>query len=436
MPSVAVSLLAPAETLDGELIRVEARQPADVDALQHSAIHVGEPVVLQALSMEPLDVVLIVGPWRFRERIDLSNGVDEKVVFDLHPIVVSGEVFYGRERAANAEVAFEADDGHVRVTSDDAGRYRATLWRGNDAELAQVTVPGRTDRPSSRDSCRSTRAVLSTFTCRARTVRIVDEESSRAIPAADVSAANVFTHLSGEEMKLMQRATTDTDGVAQLAPLRRGTLEVRASAKGYVDSRTVDGGHVEHEESERQLEVRLRPAEKWCAFRCGWTMDVRLPTPSCGPSHQRTAFERGSGAHQRRRGNGRDSAQHRWRYAAHPIAKWRECNTPIQPGHSRTGAAAGRCATDPYPGRHAVHARRTLDHGLQLTGPAVTFLTWSSEVTDGNGDWVAENLSRQPLRVLARHDTPEFEIVAGMRNANAAIVPYPWPPSVTLRAVK
>lgn len=38
------------------------------------------------------------------------------------------------------------------------------------------------------------------------TVRVVDEDSRRAIPEADISATNVFRHVSGEEMKLMQRA--------------------------------------------------------------------------------------------------------------------------------------------------------------------------------------------------------------------------------------
>ena len=439
LPAVGVSLLAPEGALDGEPVRVEARRPAHADALRGEAIRAGDDVRLEALPAEPLDIVLRVGPWRFRERIDLSSGVDEKVVFDLHPIIVSGEVFYGREHAANAEVAFEADDGYVRVKCDDAGRYRATLWHGNDAALAEVTVPGRAGPPFVEgfvqiDDSRT----LDFHVPRTRyIVRAVDAESGRAIAGAEIFAANVFTHFSGEEMKLLQHATTGVDGVASLAPLRRGKLELRARADGYVDSQMIDGS-VEHEESEGELEVRLRSVGE--TVRVQLHMDDGRPVGDAelwavAATHgiQRPLWRGSSDA------NGMIDVP-RNVDGATLLIRSRGAASAVRPFHAdaEERAIVLHAAASPIridTGRAQTRIALWID-GVRITGPAVTFLAWSSEVNDGNGQWFAENLPRQPLRVLAWRDTPESEIAAGTRDASAATVPYPWPPSITLRVAQ
>jgi hypothetical protein len=70
--------------------------------------------------------------------------------------------------------------------------------------------------------------------------------------------------------------------------------------------------------------------------------------------------------------------------------------------------------------------------GVRVSGPAVTFLTWNSEMSDAEGSWWAKNLPPQPLRVLAWQRTPAQDIASGLRDANATIIPYPWPPDVAL----
>ncbi len=70
--------------------------------------------------------------------------------------------------------------------------------------------------------------------------------------------------------------------------------------------------------------------------------------------------------------------------------------------------------------------------GVRVSGPAVTFLTWSSEASDATGLWLAKNLPPQPLRVIAWRRAPVSEIAAGLRDANATVIPYPWPASFTL----
>ncbi len=71
--------------------------------------------------------------------------------------------------------------------------------------------------------------------------------------------------------------------------------------------------------------------------------------------------------------------------------------------------------------------------GVRVTGPAVTFLTWSSEVSDAEGKWSATNLPAQPLRLLAWRRAAEHEIAEGLRDAHAMMIPYPWPAAVTLQ---
>src|SRR5207237_4586602 len=65
--------------------------------------------------------------------------------------------------------------------------------------------------------------------------------------------------------------------------------------------------------------------------------------------------------------------------------------------------------------------------GVRIAGPAVTFLTWSSEVSDSAGFWSAANLPPQPMRLLAWRRVPETEIVTGMRDVSAETIAYPWP---------
>lgn len=436
LPSVAVSLLSPAGALDGETVHVEARQPAHAGPLRSTEIHAGEELRLEALPAEPLDVVLSVGPWRFREHVDLTSGIDGRVVFDLHPIVVSGEVFYGNERSANAEVAFEADDGFVRKRSDDAGRYELTLWHGSDAWSAEVTVPGRAGPPFIEGFLQINGSQTLDFHVprTLSTVRVLDAGSGRAIAGASVSAANIFTHRSGEEMTLIQHATTDTDGIASLAPLRRGKLEIRAYAGGYRDSEKIDAGRIEAGENDRDFEVRLRPI--------GAIVRIRLRTddgrPAAGADLWAVAATHGV---QRPLWRGQSDADGvaevpRDLDGATLLIRSPFTASAVRPFHA--GSSEREIVLQPAaPPIHVDAAPRTrialwID-GVRVTGPAVTFLAWSSEASDAEGNWSAKNLPRQPLRILAWRRVPEPEIAAGLRDVSSTTIPYPWPSMVRLQ---
>lgn len=436
LPSVAVSLLTPPTAFDGQTLRVDVLHPSRVEPFRGTPIIPGEEVLLESLPAEPLDIVLSVGPWRFRERVDLTPGVNEKVIFDLHPIVVSGEVFYGRERAAKAEVAFEADDGFVKVTSDRDGRYRITLWHGNDAWLAQVTIPERPGPPFVEGFLQINESRTLDFTVPRTeyTVHVVDAGSGRGIAGAAISATNIFTREPEEDVTLLQRATTDGDGVAHLAPLRPGKLEIRASAAGYRESDVVDGGRVQDIESRRKLEVRLESV--------GETVAIRLRTDDGKPVSAAELWAVGT-THgiQRPLWRGQSNADGVANVPRNVDGATLLIRSPI------TASAIRPFHADSpdrdivlQPGAPPIHVDavpRTrialwID-GVRVSGPAVTFLGWSSEASDAEGNWSAKNLPRQPLRVLAWRRTPEREIVAGLRDASSTTIPYPWPSTVTLR---
>jgi hypothetical protein len=436
LPAVGISLLAPPNAFDGEAIRVEARQPAHADALQTAVMRQVGETRLELLPAEPLDIVLSVGPWRFRERVDLTRGLDEKIVFDLHPIIVNGQVFYGRERTANAEVAFEADEGFVRVKSDDEGRYRATLWRGGDAWTTEVRIPDRAGPPFVDAFVQINESMTLDFHVpkTSYTVRAVDANSGKGIGGATIAATNIFTHGSGEEATLVQSATTNEDGSASLAPLRPGKLAVRARAAGYRDSENVDGGVVNADVSAGDLEVRLQPIGE--TVRAGLRMEDGTPV-----AHAELWAVVATTGIQRPLWRGESDANGvtnvpRNVDGATLLIRSQSAASAVRQFHA--DASDHDIVLQPAAPPIRVHADpRTrialwID-GVRVSGPAVTFLTWSSEASDAEGWWWAKNLPAQPLRVLAWQRAPVQEIVAGLRDASAITIPYPWPAAVTLQ---
>lgn len=440
LPSVAVSLLAPHGALAKYEPRVDVRQPSRNEALQSMPIVAGSETRIAALPAEPLDILLTIGPWTFRKSIDLTRGVDERVVFDLHPIIVNGVVYYGRDPSPKADVAFDTGAGWERTKADDAGRYKATLWAPNDAYLAEVQIAGRDGPPFEEAFVQITDSRTLDFHVPATRyrVRVVDARSGEPVRGASVSAANIFLHSSGEEATLMQRAAANDDGVAMLAPLRRGTLTVRARAAGYYDSDAVDGGTIANEESAGELEVKLRAV--------GETVPMKLRTANGQPiagaevwavaatSGTRPPLWRGTsdsdGIVEVPRGIDRATLLIRSRATASAVRPFHAANDQrditllpaAAPVRIRIGAPDTRIAV-------------WID-GARIVGPAVTFLTWSSEVSDSAGMWTAQNLPQQPLRVLAWRHLPEPEIVAGLRDANSTTIAYPWPASVIVQPLE
>jgi hypothetical protein len=434
LPSVRVSLLTPADAFGDEPLSVDVMPPSTAQPIRTAAIRAGEETLLEALPAEPLDLVLRVGPWRLRQSVDLTSGVDERVIFDPHPIIVSGEVFYGHERAANAEVAFEADEGFVKSRADGEGRYRLTLWRGDDAWTAHVSIPERSGPPFVDGflQINESRTIDFRVPHTSYRVRVVDAVSGRGIAGASVGATNVFLRSSDEgEMTLLQKAVAEDDGLAHLPPLREGTIDVQARADGYVDSGKVHAT-VDDEESSSAFEVRLQPV--------GETVAVRLRMRDGGPAAlaEVHAVSAPDGI-QPPRWRGPSDDRGVVRIPRDVEGSMLLIRSPQAASAIRRfdADAAEDIVLEPAgaPIRVAAPSRTRIAlwiDGVRITGPAVTFLTWSSEASDAEGTWWAKNLPAQPLRVLAWQRTPVQEIAAGLRDASATTIPYPWPATVTL----
>jgi hypothetical protein len=434
LPAVRVSLLAPAEAFGDEPVYVDAMPPSRTRTLQTAAIQPGGDALLEALPAEPVEIVLRSGAWRLRQSVDLSAGIDEQVVFDPHPIVVNGEVFHGRERAANALVEFEADDGFVKSTADREGRYRITLLRGGDAWTIQVTIPGRAGPPfvdgflQINESRKLDLKVPRTD----YSVRVVDAVNGRGIADARVFATNVFLHSpEAGDMTLSQRAVADQHGIAQLQPLREGRIEIQAAADGYAESEKVRGV-VDEDDSKAEFEVRLQPI--------GETVPLQLRM-SDGRTAGAAELMAVSAPH------GSQPPLWRGQSDAHGVVRVpRNIDGAMLLIRSQDAASAVRtfdadASSDivlqppAAPIRVTVPSRTRIAvwiDGIRVSGPAVTFLTWSSEASYAEGSWWAKNLPAQPLRILAWQWTAVQEIATGLRDANAATIPYPWPSNVAL----
>jgi hypothetical protein len=434
LPSVRVSLLSPKYAFGDEPLNVDVMPPSSIQSIRTAAVRAGEETVLESLPAGPLDVVLRVGPWRFHQSVDLTAGADQNVIFDPHPITVSGEVFYGRERAAHAEVAFEADDGFVKSTADGDGRYRLTLWHGDDAWTAHVSIPERPGPPFVDGFLQINESRTLDFRVPRTSYRVyvVDAVSGHGIAGAHVGATNIFRRNPEEgEMTLLQQAVSDDSGLADLAPLREGMIDIQAQADGYTDSGKVHGT-VDGAESSSSFEVRLQPVGETVAVRLRMSDGrpaglAELHAVSAPDGIQRPLWMGRSderGVVQVPRSVDGSLLLIRSPQAASAIRRF---DATAAEGIVLEPAGAPIRVSAPSRTRFALWI-----DGVRVTGPAVTFLTWSSEASDAEGTWWAKNLPARPLRVLAWRRTPVQEIAAGLRDANATTIPYPWPSTVTL----
>jgi hypothetical protein len=434
LPSVRVSVLTPADAFGDELPHVDVMPPSSTQPIRTAPIRAGEETVLDALPVGPLDVVLRVGSFRLRQSIELTAGMDENVIFDPHPIVVTGEVFYGREHAARAEVAFEGDDGFVKTITDAEGRYRLTLWRADDAHTAHITIPGRTGPPFVDGflSINDTRTLDFRVPRTSYTVSVLDAMTGRGISGAAVGAKNIFLRSAEEgDMTLLQRAISDGDGVAHLAPMRDGKIEIQIHADGYRDPEKVRAVVAGSEDSQA-FEVRLEPVGDTVAVQLRMSdgreaslselRAVRIPHGLEQPLWYGQSDERGIARIPR----SVDGATLLIR-APDAASAVRTFNADATEDIVLAPAGAPIRVSAPSRTRIALWI-----DGVRVTGPAVTFLTWSGEASDAEGTWSAKNLPAQPLRLLAWRRTPVQEIASGLRDASATTIPYPWPSVVTL----
>lgn len=443
-PRVSVSIHGPRDSLEHEPLTLEARRSGEKRPLRSLSVRPGETHILESLPSESLDIALQIGPWDIRERVDLSRGVDEFVTFTLQPIVLSGTVYYGRDPAPHAEIAFELHRGFARATADETGAYRLTLWQPRGDYFAQIRIPGQKHQPFldgfllvERDTTIDFHVPRTDYV-----VRVTNAKTGIPVKDAEVIAFNRWSDPSTGEKRVSQATISDDRGEARLQPLRPGELSLLIKAAGFVSGKPQDRVVASVEASER-IDVHLQPAGETVPVRLlladgrpatgaeAWAVrSTEAPDPMLWQGRATNAgmlevprdvtdalfLVRHPDAGSAIRTIARDSQEtERWTLpsAASPLS--------IATEHRPTGGRGARIAV-------------WID-ALRVRGPALSFLTWSYEATDPGGVWTARNLPPQTLRILAWTRTPEVEITSGLHDFRSASLAYPWQPGAKIPAI-
>ncbi len=97
LPAADVQLDLPSQLITEEMALAVLTDP-EGDQVRHQEVSPStRQVRLEKLPAEPLEIVLEVPPWDFRERVDLSAGENRTVVFAPPAIHVHGTVYRGDE---------------------------------------------------------------------------------------------------------------------------------------------------------------------------------------------------------------------------------------------------------------------------------------------------------------------------------------------------
>lgn len=194
-----------------------------------------------------------LGKWTDTVTVDLEDARPAVRTIAIRPFEVSGRVTAGGTPAA-AKLRFWAVNTGLtfETEADDYGNYRIALVRRGPFQV-WILRPGfesfAVDLRLEGDEPRDERADFDVPVNRV-IVRVLDAESGLPIPSA---TAFVTDLQQGPNIG----QGTDDSGLATLPPLKKGSYEITAMAKGYQKSapQTVV---VDESTRERELEFRLR----------------------------------------------------------------------------------------------------------------------------------------------------------------------------------
>jgi hypothetical protein len=430
-PSLHVTVTAPDPVAIHDEMRLRIEASDSTDAIE-TAVTLGHNEIVH-VPVSALDVSLTMGKWQFRERVDTSQGADATVLFELRPAVVKGVVTYG-DQPVRAEVAFTSNAKHA-VRTDDQGAFQITLWTLRRYGLA-VTLPDHPQVPMFTDTFRISgdRELHIRIPRAAWRLGIVDAKSREKIGHATVFLKNAWEDDVEGQRSTSLRVETDDRGETLLPPLRKGTVELRGEAGGYLTSEPVTRvvlGDAEEvfvpialdSADEPPLQILLedgQPASGAAAAglvadRIVWTAmaDARgfvsVPPDFEGPIAVRHPTA-ASGVRGWTRGE--TAAQWKLQHPAPPL-RLRVVDHAQQPVPS---AAIGAWFGD-----------------FRVTGTALSFLLRAPGVTMGDGSWVGTNLPPGPFRIVAMEAHDPGGLTAGTYDAFFITIPYPWPGNQQLK---
>jgi hypothetical protein len=254
LPSLAVRLVLP-EELSRETVHLSVRESGrNAPVLRNVEVEPDTGVVLiENLPRHRLKVVLQAGTWAFTEEVDLGDGKDEEVTFQPRPFTIRGIVRQGG-REIVARVGLGASPGRwAETVSSDDGSYSLACFKpvmtamvapASSGSPTYLLLPRPIDRDAEYDFDLPGNAVR---------VLITSRGDGAPIPGAEVGFDLATPLGSG----LSLRVATDDEGVARLPPLEPGLLSVRAEASGFRPTDTTL--EIPSDLAERDIEIGLEP---------------------------------------------------------------------------------------------------------------------------------------------------------------------------------
>ena len=400
LPSAKVSINAPVDAKLPEAVTLEVHRRGERLRTTEAGLGVHE---LHELPADVLRVVLRIGEWEWDEVLDLTNGDDGQIAFDLEPVNIHGTVFHGDD-PAKAEITFRnGDDRWVRVDTDDEGRYETTLW-WTDVQTVRVRLDGKPPfLDPFREIFESGRYDFRVPRTDYR-VRVRDAQTGKGIAGARVSAGNV----TADGLRVAQYAITNDDGEAVLPPLRDGELILGVEAERYAPA---EPRKLIVDDERHDLDVALQP------LRMSATLRVVLAGGAPAADAEVWALDRAMNPLWRGRAS-RDGAVEIPNLPHDAVLVLRH---PAAASSVRGAQDGGEWRLDPPAPPLTLNVDPSARiavwiDGVRLAGPALSFATWSGPSANPDGVWIGRNLPPKPLQVIA-----------GALDALAEKIDYPWP---------
>jgi hypothetical protein len=410
---------------------VDVQRLGDSNPLNHVAIRNNEQTRIESLTPGSYDVFLRLSRWKLRKRIEVSDGRDGVLDFEVTPIYIQGVVRHGHDPAP-AKISFQDYDGWIDVDTDDDGSYHATLWTPRDyltrvslrsdpadfIELKRIYESGQIDFDLPRTQY---------------TVRVRSAADHRPLQGAKVIFENAWSSDAGGPQNIFLNVMTNEAGEARLPPLRQGRLAVKAEAKGFKPSDF--RRDVVQSEGEHLIDIALEPNTQSAALRltlpngapAAGAELLALPQTGDGVLWRGTAGDDGAvdvpdfviGALLLARHASGASIARVW------SGKEQEWAIPVP---APPLVVRVESSSPPRGDRVTLFV-----DGLRLSGASLAFVTWSSPVVGLDGMWTARNLPQTSVRILVSRRADPNAIAAGAYDALATQCAFPWLQPIVIR---
>lgn len=442
LPALKVTIDVPEDALpawralDPSLV---IRRTADKKVVRRSDSATGEQL-FSFLPPDSYDAVLKTSKWTFVRRADLTAGADDAVSFSPEPFTISGTLTAGGEPRSST-VSFRRGNGDTtKVQSDATGQYEVTLWM-SDMYIVEVSLDHASPQPPFSRAMRlwSTRRVDIQVPMTKVIVHVTDAATNEPLADAEVVTLNRWNDPQSGKGAASHTVKTNARGIAELAPLSRGTAEIHVKAAGYFkdDPTTIE---IQDDRFERTIAVSLRPA--------GESSDLSISFPEGSPAAEADVMVAADATGRQILWTGKSDTRGRVSVPRSLIGSILLVRHRAAAGIARrfTGAEEKLVLAAPSPqpllvnverrGQSARNAAMTVWYGaLPISNVALQFLLRVPPVTSIDGQWAAPNLPREPIRILASSGMIDAAIATGAYEALATVVPEPRPNQLTLEVV-